>query len=129
MAEVTEVEHKSILIGVDRDIRRRCFSISIEDSEHSSHFVSSLGWEYSPPGAMVPQFIISPVAVQDLMNELYLAGIRPTCVSYDEEKKALSEHLSDMRSIVNHFLKMGAPGGSDVGDVLQGVRTIRVRGE
>lgn len=69
----------------------------------SDAFVTDLTFTKINKGLHVsPQLSITREAAQNLMNDLWSTGIRPT-IDY-EDKKAINLHLQDMRRLVFELL-------------------------
>lgn len=86
-----------ILLAVEKDGKR--------------HFVKPLEFVAAPEGALVdPTLTLQGEEAQELMDELWRCGLRPTEGSGSAGALAATQsHLADMRKIAFHFIDTTTP--------------------
>lgn len=97
--------------AAERDISRRGVSLHFQLDIDSNRFKALQSVEVAVASRSDPKSIWSPPAIvlegnapQQLMDDLWRAGIRPSAGSGANE--AMVQHLADLRAIAFHALKM-----------------------
>lgn len=61
-----------------------------------------------PQTPVNPGFVLAPAAAQELLDELWRLGLRPSKgTARGEVEEAMKDHLEDLRRIACHALKIG----------------------
>lgn len=97
---------EAFVVYVDRDIRRRAFDVTVINHTAQKIFTPGMLVDVRDDIKQPPCLSLDFDAAQDLMNELWRLGVRPTDVGTAGQLQATVAHLDDMRKIVfEHFLK------------------------
>ena len=88
---------------VERRAFGRVFGITFVETKGASFFVAKpLTWEEVPEQQLVPgpTLELTPARAQELMDQLWACGLRPTeGVGSAGSAAAMQEHLKDMRAV------------------------------
>lgn len=87
---------------VERRAFGRVFGVTFVETKGAAFSVAKLSWEEVPDGQLVPgpTLELIPARAQELMDQLWACGLRPTeGVGSAGAAAAMQEHLNDMRRV------------------------------